>query len=60
MKVSGKKGFSYYLEDEKILEYLRMSPRMRLEWLEDINIFNRKALRGERRKIWEKFRRGEI
>jgi len=54
------KGFSYYLEDEKIISYLSLSPRMRLEWLEEIDEFNRKALRGKRRKIWEKFRRGEI
>ncbi len=55
-----KKGFSYYLEDEKIISYLALSPRMRLEWLEEIEEFNRKALRGKRRKIWEKFRRGDI
>jgi len=39
---------------------LKLSPAMRLEWLEDIDSLNRKALRGERRKIWEKFRKGEI
>lgn len=58
MKVR-RNGFSYYLEDEKILEYLKMPPRARLEWLEEINLFNRKALTGERRKISEKFRKGE-
>lgn len=57
---SKMKGFSYYLEDDKIIEYLNLSPRMRLEWLEEIFNFNLKALRGKRRKIWEKFRRGEI
>ena len=55
-----RKGFSYYLEDEKIIEYLKLSPRVRLEWLEEIDAFNRKALKGERRKIWEKFRRGDV
>jgi len=54
------KGFSYYLEDDKIIDYLKLSPAMRLEWLEDIDSLNRKALKGERRKIWEKFRKGEI
>ena len=53
-------GFSYYLEDEKIIDYLNLSPRMRLEWLEEIFNFNCKALRGQRRKICEKFRKGEI
>jgi hypothetical protein len=55
-----RKGFFYYLEDEKIIEYLNLSPRMRLEWLEEIDEFNRKALTGKRRKIWERLRRGEI
>jgi len=59
MKVKGK-GFSYYLEDEKIIEYLSLSPRLRLEWLEEIDSFNRKALKGIRRRIWEKLRRGEV
>lgn len=59
MTIRGK-GYSYYLEDEKIIDYLSLSPQMRLEWLEEIDSFNRKALRGIRRKIWEKFRRGEV
>lgn len=59
MNIKGK-GYSYYLEDEKIIEYLSLSPRMRLEWLEEIDSFNRKALTGIRRKIWEKLRRGEV
>ncbi|MBU4311890.1 MAG: hypothetical protein KJ706_04155 [Candidatus Omnitrophica bacterium] len=54
------KGFSYYLENDKIIDYLKLSPRMRLEWLEEIDDFNRKALKGKRRIIWEKFRKGEI
>lgn len=59
MKNKGK-GFSYYLEDEKIIEYLSLSPRLRLEWLGEIDSFNRKALKGIRRKIWEKLRNGEV
>lgn len=55
-----RKGFAYYLEDEKIIDYLKLPPLIRLQWLEDINDLNRKALTGRRRKIWEKFRRGEI
>ena len=54
------KGFSYYLENDKIIDYLKLSPRMRLEWLEEIDDFNRKALKGKRRIIWGKFRKGEI
>jgi hypothetical protein len=32
--------FSYTLEDEKILEYLRLSTEDKLNWLEEIVEFN--------------------
>jgi hypothetical protein len=55
-----KKGFKYYLEDEKIIEYLKLSPVDRLRWLEEANRFIEIVLPKEKRKIWEKYRRGEI
>ncbi|MFC1620872.1 hypothetical protein ACFL2G_01075 [Candidatus Omnitrophota bacterium] len=55
-----RKGFSYYLEDDKIIEYLKLPPRVRLEWLEEIFEFNRKALKGKRKKIWQALRMGEV
>ena len=30
------KGFSYTLEDEKILEYMKLTTEEKLQWLEDI------------------------
>lgn len=54
------KGFSYYLEDEKIISYLRLKPKEKLEWLEDIAQLNKKALYGTRRVVWEKLRKGEV
>ncbi len=39
--------FSYTLEDEKLLEYLRLSTEDKLNWLEDIVEFN--ALVSEER-----------
>jgi len=32
--------FSYTLEDEKILEYLKLSTEDKLKWLEEIQEFN--------------------
>jgi hypothetical protein len=36
--------FSYTLEDEKILEYLRLSTEDKLNWLEEIVEFNNLVL----------------
>jgi hypothetical protein len=36
--------FSYTLEDEKILEYLRLSTEDKLNWLEEILEFNNLVL----------------
>jgi len=39
-----KKGFQYTLEEEKIIEYLKLSTEDKLRWLEEINEFNRLIL----------------
>lgn len=54
------KGFSYTLEDEKILEYLKLSDEAKLQWLEEINLFNHFALGDREKDIQEKFRKGLI
>lgn len=51
-----KTGFSYTLEEEKILEYLKLSTEDKLQWLEEINEFNRAALSDQEKEIWAKFR----
>ena len=38
------KGFSYTLEDEKIIEYMKLSTENKLQWLEEINDFNNMVL----------------
>ena len=32
----GNKGFSYTLDDEKILEYMKLTVEEKLQWLEEI------------------------
>jgi len=54
------KGFSYTLEDDKILEYMKLSTEDKLNWLEDINRFNRLFLTDEGREIREKLMQGKI
>ena len=54
------KGFSYTLEDEKILEYMKLSVADKLKWLEEINKFNELYLGEKEKTIREKLRRGEI
>jgi len=41
--VAGK-GFSYTLEDEKIIEYMKLSAEEKLVWLEEIIEFTNQAL----------------
>ncbi|MBI5560247.1 MAG: hypothetical protein HY883_03130 [Deltaproteobacteria bacterium] len=54
------KGFSYVLEDDKILEYMRLSTEDKLSWLEDINQFNSLFLTDKEREIREKLLQGKI
>lgn len=49
-------GFSYYLEDEKILEYAKLSTAQKLEWLEEMRVFNEAALTPREKRIREFFR----
>jgi hypothetical protein len=55
-----KKGFKSIPTTQQIKEYLKLSLRHRLEWLEEANRFTYKALKGKRKKAWEAFRKGEI
>jgi hypothetical protein len=54
------KGFSYTIDDGKILEYMKLSVKDKLKWLEEINKFNQLFLGRKEKKIREKLRRGEI
>ncbi len=54
------KGFSYTVEDEKIIEYMKLSVEDKLKWLEEINQFTRIFLTDKEREFREKLRKAEI
>lgn len=55
-----KKGFSYTVEDEKIIEYMKLSTEEKLRWLEEINEFTDMALNDNEKALRAKLRGGEI
>jgi len=55
-----KKGFSYTLEDEKIIEYMKLSTEDKLRWLEDINEFTAMVLNDREKALRAKLRGCEI
>ncbi|PKP59924.1 MAG: hypothetical protein CVT89_00670 [Candidatus Altiarchaeales archaeon HGW-Altiarchaeales-2] len=55
-----KKGFSYTIEDEKLIEYMKLSTEDKLNWLEEINEFMNMVLNDREKEIREKLRKGEI
>jgi len=58
--MASNKGFSYYLEDEKIIEYMALSTEEKLKWLEEIRVFTLAVLTKEQMKFREKLRKAEI
>ena len=55
-----KKGYSYTVEDEKLIEYMKLSTEQKLEWLEEINSFTHAVLSDEEKLIRQKLRAAEI
>ena len=53
------KGYAYVLEDEKIVEYMKLTAEEKLAWLHEINSFNRLVLSKEQQELREKLRTGE-
>ena len=53
-------GFFYWYPSKMLREYMREPALDKLLWLEEANRFCRNFIKGERRKIWEKIRRGEL
>jgi len=53
------KGFSYYIEDEVLKEYKRMSVEQKLAWLYAANLLEN-GLSKKTRRLHEKFRRALI
>ena len=58
--MSEKKGYSYTVEDEKIIEYMKLSTEQKLQWLEEINTFTQTVLSDEEKLIRQKLRAAEI
>jgi len=54
------KGFKYYIEEDLIREYMKLSVEQKLKWLEEIRQFNELAMSDKAKQIREKFRRAEI
>ncbi len=54
------KGLIYTLEDEKIIEYMALSVEDKLQWLEEMNEFNRLFLTKEEKEVMEGLREGKI
>jgi hypothetical protein len=54
------KGYSYTVEDEKILEYMKLTTEEKLQWLEEINAFTFAVLSDEEKLLRQKLRSGEI
>lgn len=55
--MKGCKGYGYKISEEKIKQWLSLTPEQRLE---EINIFIYKHAPQETKKIISKFRKGEI
>jgi len=53
-------GIYHFCSSEEICRYLKLSPKLRLEWLQEANRFIHKMQSSKVRKIWQKFRKGEI
>lgn len=54
------KGFYYYLEDEKIEEYSKLSVEQKLQWLEEVNEFTNLFLTQEEKELRTKLKTGQI
>ena len=54
------KGFHYTLEDSKIREYMTLSTKDKLKWLEEIFLFTEMALGEKEKEIRNKFREAKI
>ena len=55
-----KKGFSYTVEDEKIIAYMKLSTEQKLQWLEEINALTDAVLSDEEKCMRQKLRAAEI
>ena len=59
-KAGQKKGVRFIITREMIREYRKLTPEMRLAWLQEATVLSYYGLTKERRRIWDKIRNGEI
>lgn len=55
-----KKGYGFLPDIEYIKDTMNLSPREKLNWLQEANEFIRKFVSADKLKIWDKIRTGEI
>lgn len=55
-----RKGYGYFVTKEQIRKYRRLTPRQKLEWLEEVNAFTEKFAPEQAKRFHKMFRRGEI
>ncbi|MHB1325238.1 MAG: hypothetical protein ACYDGS_01575 [Thermoleophilia bacterium] len=60
MSESSLKGYGYHVTEEQIRKYRRLTPRQKLEWLEEVNAFTDKFAPARAKRLHTMFRRGEI
>ena len=58
--MSEKKGYSYTVEEEKLIEYMKLFTEQKLKWLEEINTFIHSVLSDEEKLVRQKLRAAEI
>lgn len=54
------KGFSYTIEEEKLIEYMKLTTKEKLMWLEEINEFTNLVLNDREKELRAKLRGCEI
>lgn len=60
MRKKTKTSFSFTLDREKIRQSYRLSPEMKLTWLEEANHFINKTLSKEKRMTWGKLQKSHF
>lgn len=56
---SAQGGFSYYVSDEQLAIFKRLSPLQRLKWVEEARLFTLLARTPETAKRQERLRQGQ-
>lgn len=54
------RGYTYIVTREQIRKHASLTPKQKLEWLQEANDFVNKFMSQKSRSIQDKFRRGDI